>query len=201
MGNKEHIILVFLLILSCSRYYRGDPFEQTSTVHESKFEICYELIGWEHFDYKIHAAEVLSSLHESKFFRRISSSVKSDIENRVQIILITNDYVKPLFGEHSEPVSWMVERKPGTTSLTFINRVLSYRTFLIFPYFMRDDNRITFRLWKGNRVIKDFSYSLNNVRAIGWLPLLARPFDDGEEIDSMYGKASKQFISDLVGYY
>ncbi|TGL59217.1 hypothetical protein EHQ58_09925 [Leptospira ognonensis] len=187
------------MICSCSRHYLGDPLDHKSIQGNKKFAISYELVGWGLEDDKIHASEVLSTLHKSGEFAEVKSAFRYPLENRIQIILQSSQRIKIFFGEQSEPVSRNLERNPTKMIFTFVNRVLLIRTFFIVPFFQKEKTSITFRHWKENRIVKDYTYSLDNYIVIGWVPLLFRPFDDHKEIESIYAKATEKFISDFYG--
>jgi hypothetical protein len=169
----------------------------SGSVLKSNGGISYELIGWENDDNKKHAAEVLATLHRSNYFHHIVSSVKSQNERRLQIILSSNHFIKPMFGENTEPVSWMVERKPGIFFFTILNRMLSYRSFLVIPFYTKEENEVTFRIWEKNTVMNEYHYSLNRSSFFGWVSIGLYFIDDHDQIDSMYERVTMKFISDL----
>ena len=195
----KSVFCFFILIffLSCTRYFLEENKETKIRLPSTKIDIAYEFVGWEQDEYRKNAADVLTTLHTSQYFGKIASAVKSSIENRIQIILISEQNSKPFFGEQSEPVSWMIEKKPGKTLITVLNRMLSIRSFFILPYFTQNDTQLTFRHWKGNHLLHEYTYSLKNLLIVGWVSLFARPFDDQAQVESMYSDATKRFISDF----
>ena len=200
MVFKKYIsFFFFVLICSCSRHYFGDPLEHQRDQRIKKIEISYELVGWGHDDSKIHASEILKALHKSGEFAEVRSAFHTPLENRIQIILQSSQRIKIFFGEQTEPVSRNFERNPGKTFLTVLNRVFFIRTFFLVPFLLKEETNITFRHWNENRIVKDYSYSLENLTAIGWVPLLLRPFDDHQKMESIYAIATKKFISDFYG--
>lgn len=196
--NRNFVILILFAIVSCSHYYIGDSIKEPSQISKLDREISYELVGWEGEDNRYHAALLLKGLNESKGFSKIKSHVRNDDAIRVQIILENSPKFSLLFGEHSEPVSWMVERKPGEFSIYILNRVLSLQTLYIFPIFQKLDHKLLFKVWLKNERIGEYSYSLTTLEVFGWISLAGRWVDDRATIEKMYSIVSKKFIMDLA---
>jgi hypothetical protein len=199
MIARYYFIVACFFLSSCARYYLGDRLQISETPLPIGKDISYELIGWDGEENREKSALILRGLHESKAFRKISLHVKSKSDMRLQIILEATPKIQPLFGEHPEPVSWMVERKPIEFTAFILNRVFSYRTVLLFPIFQRSNQTVVFRIWKEDRFQEDFSYDLQTVSAFGWIPLAFLAFDDQTIIDQSYLKVSGKFVSDLKG--
>ena len=166
-----------------------------------KKEISYELIGWEGEDHREHTAAILRSLHESKEFGKIESYTKSELPFRLQIILQASPHFKPLLGENPEPVSWMVERKPGEFSVFLLNRILAVRTLFIVPLFRKADHTVIFRFWVNNKQTANLIYPLETLEVFGWISFMLSYFDDHETIDKMYYQVGRRFISDIRGNF
>ncbi|MBM9500013.1 hypothetical protein JWG44_07085 [Leptospira sp. 201903071] len=191
----------FLFFQTCSTFIIGDPPVVSKLETDVDKEVTYELIGWKEDSSKKFASEILRTFYLSGRFKKLSVHTKTDSEIKIQIILEKAPRFSLFFGEHSQPLSWMLEKEPGKFSLYLLNRIAAYRTFLIFPILQKSSDRVLFKVWKRNQKIAEYSYSIENVLAIGWIPLLLMPFDDREDMEFVYAGYAKKFLLDSRSVY
>jgi hypothetical protein len=199
--SLSFLSLSFLFFQSCSTFLIGDPPVVSKLETNVDTEVTYELIGWKEESSKKLASEILRTFHLSGRFKKLSVHTKTDSEIKIQIILEKAPRFSLFFGEHSQPLSWMLEKEPGKFSLYLLNRIAAYRTFLIFPILQKSSDRVLFKVWKRNQKIAEYSYSVENVLAIGWIPLLLTPFDDRNEMEFVYAGYAKKFLFDSRSVY
>ncbi len=193
--------LIILFFQSCSTFLIGDPPVVSKLETNVDKEVTYELIGWKEDSSKKLASEILRTFYLSGRFKKLSVHTKKDSEIKIQIILEKAPRFSLFFGEHSQPLSWMLEKEPGKFSLYLLNRIAAYRTFLIFPIIQKSSDRVLFKVWKRNQKVAEYSYPIENVFAIGWIPLLLMPFDDKDGIEFVYASYAKKFLSDSRSIY
>ncbi|TGK15403.1 hypothetical protein [Leptospira stimsonii] len=191
----------FLFFQSCSTFLIGNPPVVSKLETNVDKEVTYELIGWKEDSSKKLASEILRTFHLSGRFKKLSVHTKTDSEINIQIILEKAPRFSLFFGEHSQPLSWMLEKEPVKFSLYLLNRIAAYRTFLIFPIIQKSSDHVLFKVWKRDQKLAEYSYSIENVFAIGWIPLLLMPFDDKDEIEFVYASYAKKFLSDSRSIY
>ncbi|WP_205274263.1 hypothetical protein [Leptospira ainazelensis] len=201
MLRKIILSLSFLFFQTCSTFIIGDPPVVSKLETDVDKEVTYELIGWKEDSSKKFASEILRTFYLSGRFKKLSVHTKTDSEIKIQIILEKAPRFSLFFGEHSQPLSWMLEKEPGKFSLYLLNRIAAYRTFLIFPILQKSSDRVLFKVWKRNQKIAEYSYSIENVLAIGWIPLLLMPFDDREDMEFVYAGYAKKFLLDSRSVY
>jgi hypothetical protein len=164
-------------------------------------DISYELVGWKGKENKMKATEILKALHRANKFKSNSHYIKSDSEWKIQIILDESPQLALLLNEPVQPVSWMVEKRPARYSLYILNRIVSGATRLVIPIFQVTEEVITFRIWKQNYKVAEYSYPVETVRAFGWISLVLFPFDDKKEIRLIYPDYALKFLNDSVKIY
>ncbi|XDD50552.1 hypothetical protein AB3N59_01720 [Leptospira sp. WS92.C1] len=201
MLKKIILSLSFLFFQACSTFLIGDHPNLPSAIPEINKEVTYELIGWKEGVSKKYASEILRTIHLSGTFKKISQHTKYDSEIKIQIILEKAPRLSLLFGEQSQPVTWGLEKEPGKFSLYILNRILTYRTFFIVPILQKSSDRVVFRVWKWNQKVAEYSYTIRNVQAIGWVSLGLLFFDDRDKIEDLYSNYAKQFLSDSQSVY
>lgn len=201
MLRKLILSLSFLFFQSCSTFLIGNPPVVSKLETNVDKEVTYELIGWKEDSSKKLASEILRTFHLSGRFKKLSVHTKTDSEINIQIILEKAPRFSLFFGEHSQPLSWMLEKEPVKFSLYLLNRIAAYRTFLIFPIIQKSSDHLLFKVWKRDQKLAEYSYSIENVFAIGWIPLLLMPFDDKDEIEFVYASYAKKFLSDSRSIY
>lgn len=198
--NYIPYILIFFT-LNCASFLKGNRpiinqnFTQTDKV------ISYELVGWKGKENKIKATEILKALHKSNRFKEISHFVKSESEWKIQIILEDTPEFAILLNEPVQPVSWMVEKSPLEYSIYLINRIISMSTRLFVPVINVSEDVITFRIWKSNQKIGEYSYKIERWRIFGWISLILIPFDDRKEIKEVYKDYALKFLNDSEKIY
>jgi len=192
------IILIFILFFnSCSRYYLGENYNFQNIEIEKKIDLSYELIGWDLNDYREDSSEILKTLHLSNKFTGLTSHIESNKKYRLQIIHSSLPKILPLMGEHTQPVSWMPEKKPILLSITLINRMLSFRTLFLIPLVQQNEENICFRLWYENNLESEYNYPIKTISVFGWVALGLRSFDDHFLIKEIYRTITKQWIYDM----
>ncbi|AYV56292.1 hypothetical protein EFP84_12730 [Leptospira kmetyi] len=202
MFLRSILVFCFLGLQGCSTFLTGNV---PPSIPKDSFtidkEVSYELIGWQEDSSKRLASEILRTIHLSNRFKKISIHSKSDTEIKIQIVLEKAPRLGLLFGEQSQPVSWMVEKKPIQFSLYILNRLLAIRTFFVVPILQKSEDKVVFRVWKWNRKIGEYSYSIDSVQALGWASLGLAFIDDREEIRSAYSVYAEKFLFDSRAIY
>ncbi|WP_411821562.1 hypothetical protein [Leptospira sp. 'Mane'] len=199
---KYGLLFSFVCFFSqCSVYYLEEKKISPQNKGSVEKEISYELVGWETNDNRELASLLLKTLHTSGKFKKISSYIKSDSETKIQIILESSPRFRILFGESSEPVSWMVERKPGSFSLYIVNRVAAMQSFFIIPVFLKNDDTILFRVWKKNRLVGEYIYPAHSLYVFGWISLFLKWSDDRDKLNGYYSDIVHRFIEDAKEVY
>ncbi|EQA43688.1 hypothetical protein LEP1GSC050_1723 [Leptospira broomii serovar Hurstbridge str. 5399] len=194
-------VLLLLLLNNCSTFFIGEIPKSHREFTKGKANISYEFIGWENKDRSELASVILQTFHESGIFGNISSYVNSRSEVKIQIISAESPRFSILLGEQKQPVSWAVEKKPGRFLLFLLNRVLAYRTYLIFPIFYENQDYIIYKIWKNNTKIAEFSYSFQTLGILGWLSLGLAWMDDEERMGNIIESITAKFLKDSEGLY
>lgn len=201
MKNSITFLSLLFFFSNCSTFLIGKRPAINQNIPKVEKEISYELVGWKGKENKMKATEILKALHRANKFKTISHFIKSETEWRIQIILDESPQLALLLDEPVQPVSWMVEKRPGRYSLYLLNRILSGMTRLIIPVFQVTEEMVTFRVWKLNEKVGEYSYPIETVRAFGWISLVLFPFDDKKEIKKIYPDYALKFLNDSEKIY
>ena len=198
------LVLVFLFQFSnCASLLLEEkiPEQKSYTYHGV---LTYELYGWLGKSDAKHANTVLRKLHELNLADRIiafQSRNHLPADYLLQIIYEDTASLGILLDQPEQPVSHRIERNSKESIIYFINRIISFRTFLLFPTFKREQDKILFRIWKQNTLIQEKSCSIDHLNAFGWLPLIVKPFDDKKEIESRYASCVYEFSKEWTSIH
>ncbi len=201
MPNVFLFLLLLFSLSNCSTFLIRKRSVVNQSIPKVEKDISYELVGWRGKENKIKATEILRALHLANKFKTISHFIKSETEWKIQIIQGEFPQLALLLDEPVQPVSWMVEKRSGRYSLYILNRIVSGMTRLIIPVFQVTEEMITFRVWKLNRKVGEYSYPVETVRAFGWVSLVLFPFDDRKEIKKVYPDYALKFLNDSEKIY
>lgn len=198
---KYILYLLIFFTLQCASFLKGNRPIVNQNFTQSGRVISYELVGWKGKENKIKATEILKALHKSNRFKEISHFVKSESEWKIQIILEDSPEFAILLNEPVQPVSWMVEKFPLKYSLYLLNRIISMSTRLLIPVLSVSEDVITFRIWKSNQKMEEYSYTIEKWRTFGWISLVLIPFDDRKELREVYKDYALKFLNDSEKIY
>ncbi len=201
MKNSILSLLILFFLSNCSTFLIGKRPAINQNIPKVEKDISYELVGWKGKENKIKATEILKTLHRSDKFKSISHFVKSDSDWKIQIILDESPQLALLLDEPVQPVSWMVEKRPSRYALYILNRIVSGATRLVIPIFQITEEIITFRIWKQNQKIAEYTYPVETLRAFGWVSLILLPFDDRKDIRLIYSDYALKFLNDSEKIY
>lgn len=196
---SAYSLLFFLL--NCSTFLLSDKPKKENTFTNLEISVSYELVGWKGKENKIKATEILKAINRSNQFKNVSHFVKSSLEWKIQIILDESPQLTILLGEPVQPVSWVAEKYPFRYLLYIVNRLLSFATRLTLPILQVSQEILTFRVWKGNQKVAEYSYPINSIRAIGWVSILLSPFDDKKHMRQIYSDYALKFLKDSEKIY
>ena len=180
---KYILYLLIFFTLQCASFLKGNRPIVNQNFTQSGRVISYELVGWKGKENKIKATEILKALH------------------KIQIILEDSPEFAILLNEPVQPVSWMVEKFPLKYSLYLLNRIISMSTRLLIPVLSVSEDVITFRIWKSNQKMEEYSYTIEKWRTFGWISLVLIPFDDRKELKEVYKDYALKFLNDSEKIY
>jgi len=198
---KYYIFILLISLVQCSSFLRNTRPSIKQNFPKVDTSISYELVGWKGKENKIKATEILKALHRTNKFKEISHFIKSDLEWKIQIILDESPQLSILLGEPVQPVSWVVEKRPTRYFLYLLNRLASVTTRLVIPIIQVSEEVVTFRIWKANQKVAEYSYPIESVRAIGWISILLSLFDDKKDIKLIYADYALKFLNESEKIY
>jgi hypothetical protein len=183
-------LLTFFFYVNCASFLMEDkiPQEKTFTYPGTLY---YEFYGWLDDGNASFANAILRKVHKLKLATNIRSShgtiSRSMSEDyRLQIIYEDSASMGLLLDQPEHPLSHRVEKKPQELGLYILNRIVSYNTFLIFPIFKKNQERIVFKTWRGSTLLYENFCSLDHLHVFGWIPLFLKPWDDTDEIQTRF---------------
>ena len=195
------LFILFFFTVHCSSFLKGNRPAVNQNFSQTDKSISYELVGWNGKKNKINVTEILKVLHKSNRFKEISHFLKSESEWKIQIILEDSPEFAIFLNEPVQPVSWMIEKYPERYGVYLLNRIVSMVTRLLIPVVRISEDKITFRVWKSNQKITEYSYTIETWQAFGWVSLILIPFDDGKEIKEIYKYYALKFLNDSEKIY
>lgn len=180
------------LLFSCAIFRADRNARNLTDYRKNKFgTVSFELVNWrtEEIEGTLAGETMISVLETSAQFRKFKNEVGSD-GWYVQVVLEKYPGNKEMGGQLSD--------RPGRFLLSTINNFIASNTFLFFPVLLNLERKISFLVWKGEKLRNEYVYHSDAWAVLGWGTLLLLIPSESKYLRYDMARVARLFLFDAA---